>query len=150
MKTANTLLAAAVLTVSLAALAATAADKPSVPATERALVERGKYLVNHVALCVDCHSPRDQSGAFVAGAELTGSPLGFAPTVEMPWMAFAPPIAGLPGHYTAEDSVRFLMTGERPGGLPPVLPPMPAYRMNRADAEAVTAYLQSLKPAGTW
>lgn len=138
------LVAGTVLTASLAALAATAADKSSVSATDRTLVERGKYLVNHVALCVDCHSPRDQRGAFVAGAELTGSPLGFAPTVEMPWMAFAPPIAGLPGHYTAEDSVRFLMTGERPGGLPPALPPMPAYRMNRADAEAVTAYLQSL------
>lgn len=25
------------------------------------LVERGKYLANHVALCIDCHSKRDWS-----------------------------------------------------------------------------------------
>ena len=113
---------------------------------ERALqerLERGRYLVNGVGLCADCHSPRGPDGQFLSGAHLTGSPLPFAPTVEMPWATVAPPIAGLPG-YTREQAVRFLMEGERPSKLP-VLPPMPPFRLNQSDAEAVADYLLSLR-----
>ncbi len=62
-------------------------------------------------------------------------------------MPVAPKIAGLPNGFTADDTVHFLMTGERPQGRPAPLPPMPAYRLERADAEAVTAYLRSLGSA---
>lgn len=109
-------------------------------------VERGRYLVHQVGMCIDCHSPRDQKGEFVDGKHLTGAPLGFAATVPMPWIPVAPKIAGLPAGFTAEDTVHFLMTGERPNGRPAPLPPMPSYRMDRSDAEAVTAYLRSLAP----
>jgi mono/diheme cytochrome c family protein len=95
-------------------------------------------------MCADCHSPRDEKGQYIEARQLTGSLLGFAPTVPMPWMPLAPRIAGLPAGYSAENLVRFLMTGERPNNLPPTLAPMPAYRLNRADAEAIVAYLQSL------
>lgn len=112
-------------------------------AADDTLIARGRYLVEGVGLCADCHSPRGERGAFVVGKEFTGSPLGFAPTVPMPaWADTAPLIAGLP-NYTAEQAVHFLMTGERPTGVP-VRPPMPGYRLNRADAEAVVAYLKSL------
>lgn len=107
-----------------------------------ALVERGRYLVHDVAGCVDCHSPRDEKGQFLADKHLTGAVLGFAPTVPMPWAPAAPSIAGLEG-YTEAQAVKFLMTGERPSGVPP-LPPMPAYRLNAEDAKAVVAYLKSL------
>lgn len=109
-----------------------------------ALVERGRYLVHDVALCVDCHSPRDEKGQFVEGKHLTGAALGFAATVPMPWAPAAPGVAGLE-NFTAEQAVRFLMTGERPSKVA-VLPPMPAYRLSQADAEAVVAYLKSLTP----
>lgn len=108
------------------------------------LLAHGQYLVHQVAMCADCHSPRDATGAFVSGKELTGAPLGFQPVVPMPWTPIAPGIAGLPEGYTEETMVRYLMTGARPGGLPPTLPPMPPYRMNQHDAEAVAAYLVSL------
>jgi hypothetical protein len=98
-------------------------------------------------MCIDCHSPRDEKGAFVESKHLTGSPLPFAPTVPMPWMPASPKIAGLPAGFTKADTIHFLMTGERPNGKPAPLPPMPPYRMNRDDAEAVTAYLQSLGDA---
>lgn len=95
-------------------------------------------------MCADCHSPRGERGVFIAGKEYTGAPLGFAPTVPMPaWADSAPFIAGLP-NYTTEQAVKFFMTGDRPTGIP-ARPPMPAYRMNQADAEAVVAYLKSLK-----
>ena len=107
-----------------------------------AQIERGRYLVHGVALCIDCHSPRDEKGQFLAGKHLTGAALGFAATVPMPWAPAAPGIAGLE-NFTPEQAVKFLMTGERPSGVP-VLPPMPAYRMDQEEAEAVVAYLKSL------
>jgi len=73
---------------------------------------------------------------------LLGSELPFKPTVPMPWMAVAPPIAGLPT-LSHDQAMRFLMTGERPG-KPTVTPPMPEYRFDRDDAEAIVAHLKSL------
>ena len=73
---------------------------------------------------------------------LPGSALAFKSTVPMPWMPVAPAIAGLPT-LTHAQAVHFLMTGERPG-KPTVTPPMPEYRFDKADAEAIAAYLKSL------
>ena len=112
---------------------------------EAAAIERGRYLVHQVAMCIDCHSPRGEKGVFLEGKHLTGATLDFAATVPMPWAPFAPGLVGLE-NFTTEQAVKFFMTGERPTGQP-VLPPMPAYRMSEADARAVTAYLKSLAPA---
>lgn len=111
------------------------------------LLERGKYLVHRAALCIDCHSPRDEKGQFVETKHLSGSVLGFAATVPMPWAPAAPSLIGLTG-YTNDQAVKFLMTGVRPSGAPP-LPPMPAYRFDEKDAKAIVAYLKSLKPVET-
>jgi mono/diheme cytochrome c family protein len=108
------------------------------------LVHRGEYLVHRVGLCIDCHSPRNERGEFMENQHLTGSPVGFKPLDDIPWMPVAPRLAGLPTGYSENAMVHFLMTGERPNGLPPVLPPMPPYRLSREDAEAVTGYLHSL------
>lgn len=130
--------------VPLCLMSLLAAANAGATETRPALVERGRYLVHDVALCIDCHSPRDEKGQFLEGKHLTGAALGFAATVPMPWAPAAPAIAGLE-NFTADQAVKFLMTGERPSNVP-VLPPMPAYRMNQADAEAVVAYLKSLPP----
>ena len=103
---------------------------------------RGKYLVEEAGQCQDCHTPRDQKGQFVKQQWLLGAELMFKPTIPMPWMAVAPPIAGLPT-LTHDQAVHFLMTGERPG-KPTVTPPMPEYRFSKADADAIAAYLKSL------
>lgn len=108
------------------------------------LIAHGEYLVHRVAMCIDCHSPRDPNGAFIAGKELKGADLGFKPLVPMPWMGVAPGLSGLPAGYTRETLVHYLMTGVRPHGLPATLPPMPPYRMNQRDARAIAAYLASL------
>ncbi len=108
------------------------------------LIEHGRYLVHQVGMCIDCHSPRDEKGQFIENRHLVGTQLDIAPTVPMPWALVAPNLAGLPPHYKRETMVRFLVTGERPGGLPPPLPPMPEFRMNPKDAAAVASYLESL------
>jgi hypothetical protein len=145
--TASILSVAATVAVCVIALAAFA-NSP-IPSADRTpppsqLLERGDYLVNRVGMCIDCHSPRDATGNFIEGQHLAGAPLGFAPTVPMPWMPAAPRIAGLPAGFTRSDTVHFLMTGERPNGRPGPLPPMPPYRFAQPDAEAIAAYLESL------
>jgi len=106
--------------------------------------ERGRYLVQNVGMCADCHSPRGPGGVFDQGRWLQGSPLGFGATVPMPaWAGFAPAIAGLP-NYTDEQAIALLTDGRTLHGQP-LRPPMPEYRFNREDAEAVVVYLRSLK-----
>jgi mono/diheme cytochrome c family protein len=134
----------AVCVLSLAALANSPRSSPTPSLSPSQLIERGDYLVNRVGMCIDCHTPRDATGNFVAGKHLAGAPLGFAPTVPMPWMPAAPRIAGLPAGFSRSDTVHFLMTGERPNGRSAPLPPMPSFRFERGDAEAITAYLESL------
>lgn len=110
-----------------------------------AKIARGKYLVNGVGLCEDCHTPRDDHGQFIAAKYLQGAPIGFKPIAPMPvWADKAPVIAGLPG-WSDGAAIKFLMTGIAYNDLP-ARPPMPAYRFNREDAEAVLAYLRSLAP----
>ena len=104
-------------------------------------IARGRYLVQRVAMCGDCHTPRDEKGNPLPGKELAGSPLGFKPLAPMPWASVAPAIAGLPG-FKAEEVVSFLMTGKLEGASP--RPPMPEYNLSAADARAVVAYLRSL------
>ncbi len=111
-----------------------------------AAIARGRYLVESVGMCGDCHSPRNEKGEFIREQLLAGAPLSFKPIDPMPvWAEKAPAIAGLPG-WDKDAAIRFFMTGIVYNGLPP-RPPMPAYRFRQADAEAVVAYLKSLAPA---
>ena len=111
-----------------------------------AKTERGKYLVENVGLCGDCHTPANEKGEPIPGKKLQGAELPFEPKVPMPvWAGKAPAIAGLPG-LKDEDVVALLSTGVTTKGIRP-RPPMPPYRFNKADAEAVVAYLKSVAPA---
>jgi len=115
-------------------------------ASEKRLVRHGKYLVERVGVCADCHSPRNERGEFIRARWLEGSQLFFKPIVPIPdWADTAIPIAGLPG-WNEADAIKFLATGIGLGGKP-ARPPMPAFRFTEKDAAAVVAYLKSLKPA---
>lgn len=106
------------------------------------LAAHGKYIVEHVGMCEDCHSPRDSHGNLVPGQSLRGAPIPGAP---MPgWKTTSPKIAGLPAGYTEAQVATFLETGRtRTGGA--ASPPMPPYRMDSHDAQSVAAYLKTLK-----
>ena len=110
-----------------------------------AKIERGKYLVEQVGMCGDCHTPHNEKGEPIREKWLQGSPLAFKPAVPMPvWADKSPNIAGLPG-WEDKAAVKFLMTGIAYNDLPG-RPPMPQYRFNREDATAIVAYLRSLAP----
>ena len=105
---------------------------------------RGRYLVERVGMCGECHTPRDEKGMPLPGRALAGAPIDFKPLNPMPWATTAPEIAGLPG-WKDEQVVTFLMTGKLDGKAPN--PPMPGYRLSASDARAVVAYLRSLGSA---
>ncbi len=131
-----------ILTAMLAAVTAVAWSCAASNPQARKLAQ-GKYLVENVGMCADCHSPRNDKGEFDQARALQGSQLGFAPTVPIPvWAAVAPGIAGLPG-MTEADAVRLLETGTTATGAPK-RPPMPSFRFSHEDAEAVVMYLKSL------
>ena len=131
--------------LALAALGACAQQAPA-EMTQEQLVARGEYLVNNIGGCNDCHTPMTPQGPDMTQA-LQGATLIFAPTIPMPWAPVAPPIAGIPAHYTEEQFAAFLQTGLRPDGSRP-LPPMPAFRLNEEDARAMTAYIATLPRGG--
>ncbi len=131
--------AGALLAAVCVPLSAASAVNPSASST---LIERGRHLVEDVALCGDCHTPRLPTGQLDPTKTLQGSVLGFKPLVEMPWSPVAPSIAQLGGRDPA--AVQHLLThASRPDGSLP-LPPMPAFRLSEPEAQAVIAYLQSL------
>ncbi|MGL4445159.1 MAG: c-type cytochrome [Alsobacter sp.] len=113
-------------------------------AADKGSVARGRYLVEQVGMCADCHSARDAKGMIVRETNLRGAPIGFKPLAEMPGADTAPPLAGMPSGWTRAQLVTFLGNGKRPDGSQ-ARPPMPEYRLTRADAAAVADYLASLK-----
>lgn len=107
-------------------------------------VERGKYLVHHVAMCIECHTPRNERGELIMGRLLHGArmPVG-SPFPNQTWCFETPRIADLPGWSDAE-AVKFFMTGDDKRGYK-ARAPMPQFRMTREDAEAVVAYLRTVQ-----
>ncbi len=129
-------------TIALGLLVSLLAGQKSSPSPSSALVTRGRYLVEDVGLCGDCHTPQDERGAPIKSQWLQGAPLTFKPTVPVPgWVERAPAIAGLPG-FDQESAVKFLTTGLATNGAP-ANPPMPQFRFNHQDAAAIVAYLKA-------
>lgn len=123
--------------------AASAQDKAKQSSAN--MTGRGKYIVEHVAMCVECHTPRDGYGLLLRSEYLKGAPVpvNSPPYPQMKWALKAPAIAGLPG-YTEQQGIRLLTEGITRDGRTPD-PPMPSFRLTRSDAEAVVAYLKSLQ-----
>jgi hypothetical protein len=98
-------------------------------------VQRGEYLATRVAMCVQCHSPRDPQGHLIEEQLFLGAPIPVTADTK-DWAIRAPRIARLPG-WTSQDFIRLLETGRRPDGASPRRP-MPPFRMSREDAAAIT------------
>lgn len=106
-------------------------------------LEQGRYIVHHVAKCIECHSPRNSRGEIDQSRLLQGAPIPVESPFRSQWAFQAPAIAGLPG-WNSDEVVHILATGKRFSGHQP-RSPMPQYRLSEADAEAVAAYLESLR-----
>jgi mono/diheme cytochrome c family protein len=127
----------------LPAAAQTKSGAKAEPAGQSQL-ERGRYIVEDVAMCELCHTRRDDNGQPDHSHWLMGGPAQLRPAYPAPtWALVEPRLAGRPPG-TDSDFIKLLTTGISRTGAPPN-PPMPPFRMTRPDAEAVLAYLKSLQ-----
>jgi mono/diheme cytochrome c family protein len=109
-------------------------------------VNRGKYLVEEVARCTECHTPRDSQGQLDPGRWLQGASIWITPVHPTQyWAQNAPALAGF-GAYSDADATNILEKGIGANGEI-IRPPMHIYHLSHADAQAIVAYLRSL-PAG--
>jgi mono/diheme cytochrome c family protein len=109
----------------------------------KAEVERGRYLVEEVAKCSECHTPRKPDGQLDGDAWLRGAPIWIRPVPPIAnWADRAPALAGLPG-FTEAQVETVLEDGTGPNGEA-LRPPMCNYHLAPADARAIVAYLKSL------
>ncbi len=114
-------------------------EKPA----EKNEIEKGRYLVEEVAKCGECHTPRNAKGELDQQAWLQGASIWIEPVRPIQnWADRVPPIAGLPG-LTEEQAERVLEKGIGPQGET-LRPPMHIYHMKHTDAKAIVAYLNSL------
>jgi mono/diheme cytochrome c family protein len=113
------------------------------PASPAGSVERGRYLVERVVMCGECHSTRDQDGNIVSGTRFKGGPMPVRPIWQVDWPTAFPRIAGLPG-YTDAQATRLLTQGAIKRDGTQLRMPMPRFRMSPQDAADVIAYLRSM------
>lgn len=131
--------------VAIATVSFAQAPRPEAPKETR--LERGKYLVEEVSRCQECHTPTLPDGSFdkanwMKGATLIGVPA--KPPED--WHQKAPDITSTSKLWTNwkyEGFVAFLSTAKNPRGHK-AGPPMPAYTLKAEDAEAMATYLKSL------
>jgi len=113
-------------------------------------IERGPYLVEHVSLCGDCHTPRNSIGVpnrsmYLAGASKKIGPLGQAVPNITPDKE-----TGI-GDWKREDIVEVLLTGTKPDldniqGLMAEVIEHGYKSMTKEDALAIADYLKSVPP----
>jgi mono/diheme cytochrome c family protein len=123
-----------------------AAEKPVSPE------ERGRYLVWHVAACIDCHSPRlTPHGKFDPARTLSGNDC-FIDVVPTDPAAGCLATANLTNHEsglknrTDAQIKRMIVEGVRPDGraLHPFMPYPFLANMRDEDVDAVIAYLRTV------
>lgn len=112
------------------------------------LVERGRYLVEDIGVCHTCHTPQLENGDFDKSKWLQGSVMNITPIKPVQgWHKTAPDLtpSGKLWERWKEEGVRnYLITGLNPkGGKADA--PMPLYKFKPADADAIMAYLKTLK-----
>jgi mono/diheme cytochrome c family protein len=123
--------------------AAQAARPATVAAAVSGNVEHGRYLVERVAMCVECHSGRDAQGTIIDSQRYMGGPIPFAPPWPNDWAMRAPRNRGLPG-YDDALALRLLTKGSIGRNGVQLRAPMPRFFMTPQDAGDVIAFLRSL------
>lgn len=110
-------------------------------------LQRGKYLVEEVARCQECHTAKADTGEFDRTKWLKGAKLVAAPIEPIKgWHASSPDLtstSALWQRWGEDGMVKFLETARNPRGNPAGAP-MPAYTLQHDDAQAIAAYLKSL------
>ncbi len=112
-------------------------------------IERGNYLVNHVTVCLSCHSTRDWtkfSGPVIPGTEGMG---GEKFEDGLPGTIYAGNItpSGI-GEWTNGEVLRAITTGVTKDNrvLFPLMPYLEYHNLKLEDLYSIIAYLRTLQP----
>ncbi|HEU5462960.1 MAG TPA: cytochrome c, partial [Candidatus Binatia bacterium] len=114
---------------------------------------RGKYLVEHVSICGDCHTPRNFLGAPKSSLAMAGVPQQHGPLGEAVPNITPDRETGI-GSWKREEVAELLLTGTKPdfdnvqGLMHEVIQGTPyGYKdMTKEDALAIADYVKSLPP----
>jgi mono/diheme cytochrome c family protein len=112
-------------------------DVPQVPIpTDAASIARGKYLAEHVAVCVECH------GADFGGKVVEESfPMGRLVAANLTRGR-----GGLDASYSDRDFVRVLTHGVKRDGHSVIFMPVADYKFSAEDLGAIISYVKSMPP----
>jgi cytochrome c553 len=117
----------------------------------QARLERGKYLANNVAVCIDCHSTRDwslYSGPIVPASTGNGGER-FPREFGFPGTFIAKNITPYHlGNWTDGEILRAITTGVNKNGkaLFPIMGYLRFGKMDKEDIYSIIAYIRSLAP----
>jgi len=115
-------------------------------------LRRGEYLVRHVAVCMECHTPRAAALAFDEARLLSGVEdlLDMHPDNELRGAMHGPnltpdPETGL-GDWTDAEVKAAILDGVSRDGTPlhPLMPSSVYHLMTDADADSIVAFLRSI------
>jgi mono/diheme cytochrome c family protein len=135
-------------TVTLAILLLASVAPATEPKTKEEKIAWGKYLVEEVAKCHDCHTPSDERGRLDRTRYMKGKVMEVKPIDHIDrWHKESPditPSGKLWAKWGGEAALlKYLTTGLTPSGNT-AGPPMPTYRLRPADAEAIVEFLKTL------
>jgi mono/diheme cytochrome c family protein len=131
---------ATVLLVTIAAMSAAPAQSP---------VEHGRYLVEGILACGNCHSPRGPGGVVDTKRVHSGGPQVFdEPTFKVVGANITMDRETGIGAWSDAEIKRAIRQGVRPNGTPlaPIMPSAFYKILAPADLDAAVAYMRSLPP----
>jgi mono/diheme cytochrome c family protein len=113
----------------------------------QASIERGRYLVEGILTCGNCHSPRGPGGVIDAARLYSGGPQTWdEPAFTVKGTNITPDVETGIGSWSATDIKRAMQAGVRPNGsqLAPIMPSHFYKVFTPADLDAVVGYLRSV------
>ncbi|MGE3149362.1 MAG: c-type cytochrome [Pseudorhodoplanes sp.] len=110
-------------------------------------VERGRYLVNSIMACGNCHTPQGPNGP-VTEKFLSGGIRFDEPPFDVTASNITPHRTSGIGKWTDAEIGRAIADGVRPNGVPlaPVMPSAFYKALTKEDLNAVVAYLKTVRP----
>ncbi len=118
-------------------------------AQAQAPAERGRYLVEGILTCGNCHSPRGPGGVVDAARLYSGGPQTWdEPPFTVKGSNITPDMETGIGKWNEEQIRRAISEGVRPSGvrLAPIMPYAFYKAFTPADLDAVIAYIRSVPP----
>lgn len=140
--------APAVVSAPMRTVAAATVRRAANAQPKEVLLAQGRYLVDSVMGCGNCHATRLPDTTVVPGKELAGGRTYDTPLFKgTPGNLTSDTESGL-GRWSTADIVRALTEGVRPNGVPlaPMMPVAFYKALTPEDALAVASYLQTVPP----